>query len=75
MKRPKYLSAINRILVIHPDYFSQGIWHLASFDLNGKWKSSTICNSETEAIECRREMFKYHRKLAKERFKKVIKKS
>lgn len=61
------MTALGRIIVIHPCFDGSGQWCVVQADKNGNWKSASIHNSESEAATKRSELFALHRKLRRER--------
>jgi hypothetical protein len=66
------VSAIGRLIVIHPCFTHSGKWVVVQADKNGDWKSGSVCDTKDEAQAERSRLFRLHRTLAKrtERSKK-----
>ena len=73
MKRQLRLSAIGYYLLLSPE--SDGIqWRLEHFTAAGNWAGHTTCPNKADAIKTRKERYRLHERLARERVERKVRK-
>ena len=66
------LSALGRVIIIHPCFTRSGAWVVVMANKKGDWTSGSMHASKEDAQKERSRLFRLHRKLAKRRSLRAV---
>lgn len=61
------MTALNYYLVVVPDHRRAGEWFVMFINRWGNWSGTRECKTQAEARKLRKELYRIHAKVAKER--------